>query len=122
MKKKTKILFSHPNIAKLYKWFHDDNNICLALEIVVGGDLYVALQQTTNGFGESRSAKYTFQIADALNYCHQQGIVHRDVKLENILLTANDDIQLSDFGWAANVQQDILNMYCGTLEYMSPEM
>lgn len=57
-------------------------------------------------FDEHRAAKYTYQVADALNYCHQNKVIHRDLKPENILLTEDDNVKLADFGWSAHTQSN----------------
>lgn len=97
----------HPHILRLYTWFHDEKRIYLALEMCVLGELYKHLKNAPNGrFDEPRAAKYTCQVADALNYCHLNKVIHRDLKPENILLTSEDNVKLADFGWSAHTQSN----------------
>ncbi|CAK5059378.1 unnamed protein product [Meloidogyne enterolobii] len=72
-------------------------------------------------FSESRTARYIFQVADALNYCHSKKIIHRDIKPENILLCDDEQIRIADFGWAVHAMNRRKTM-CGTLDYLPPEM
>lgn len=113
----------HPNILRLYTWFHDDSKIYLALELASEGELYKHLQNSPNGrFPEDRSASYTYQVADALHYCHLNNVIHRDLKPENIMLTVGDQIKLADFGWSAHTHSNKRKTMCGTLDYLPPEM
>uniref|UniRef100_A0A1B0FH58 Aurora kinase n=1 Tax=Glossina morsitans morsitans TaxID=37546 RepID=A0A1B0FH58_GLOMM len=111
----------HPNILRLLTWFHDDVRIYLALEIASEGELFKHLRNNQR-FDEFRSAKYTYQVADALNYCHLNNVIHRDLKPENILLTSSDDIKLADFGWSAHTLSNKRKTMCGTIDYLPPEM
>lgn len=107
LKKCASISFRHPNILRLLTWFHDEKRIYLALEICAQGELYKHLKNAPYGrFDEHRAAKYTYQVADALNYCHQNKVIHRDLKPENILLTSDDNVKLADFGWSAHTQSN----------------
>ncbi|XP_055525408.1 aurora kinase B [Wyeomyia smithii] len=113
----------HPHILRLYTWFHDDRRIYLALELASQGELYKHLKASPNGrFNEKRAAKYTYQVADALNYCHANNVIHRDLKPENILLTDDDNVKLADFGWSAHTNSNRRKTMCGTLDYLPPEM
>lgn len=95
--------YRHPNILRMLTWFHDESRIYIALEIASEGELYGHLKSAPQQrFDEYRSAKYTYQVADALNYCHLNNVIHRDLKPENILLTSSDDVKLADFGWSAH--------------------
>lgn len=69
-----------------------------------------------------RAAKYVYQVADALHYCHQHAVIHRDIKPENLLLTVNDDVKLADFGWSVHAPSLKRKTMCGTLDYLPPEM
>lgn len=113
----------HPNILRLFTWFHDDRRIYLALEMCSEGELYKHLKKSTQSrFDEPRAAKYTYQVADALHYCHQLNVIHRDLKPENILLDSDDNVKLADFGWSAHTQSNKRTTMCGTLDYLPPEM
>ncbi|EDV98926.1 aurora kinase B [Drosophila grimshawi] len=113
----------HPNILRLLTWFHDDSRIYLALEIASEGELFKHLRNAPNHrFDEPRAAKYTYQVANALNYCHLNNVIHRDLKPENILLTSTDDLKLADFGWSAHTPNNKRKTLCGTLDYLPPEM
>lgn len=114
---------SHPNILRLYTWFHDEKRIYLALELACKGELYKHLQNAPNGrFDDNRAAKYTYQVADALHYCHVNHVMHRDLKPENIMLTSDDNVKLADFGWSAHTISNKRKTMCGTLDYLPPEM
>lgn len=107
----------------MFTWFHDNRRIYLALELCSEGELYKHLKSAPNGrFDEPRSAKYTYQVADALHYCHLNDVIHRDLKPENILLTSKDDVKLADFGWSAHTLSNKRSTMCGTLDYLPPEM
>lgn len=115
--------FSHPNILRLYTYFYDDKRIYLALELASEGELYRHLQSAPNGcFPENRSARYTYQVANALHYCHLNNVIHRDLKPENLLLSVNDQVKLSDFGWSVHTSSTARRTLCGTLDYLPPEM
>lgn len=113
----------HPNILRLFTYFYDERRIYLVLELCSEGELYKHLKNSPFGrFDEHRAAKFTYQVADALNYCHVNNVIHRDLKPENILLTADDNVKLADFGWSAHTISNKRKTMCGTLDYLPPEM
>jgi aurora kinase len=111
----------HPNILKLYGHFHDSKRIFLILEFAGQGELYKHLQKARR-FPEKRAAQYIAQMASALRYIHRKHIIHRDIKPENILLGLHGEIKLSDFGWSVHAPGNRRTTYCGTLDYLPPEM
>ncbi|KAI6198765.1 Aurora kinase [Aphelenchoides besseyi] len=110
----------HPNILRLYNYFYDDKKIYLILEYALNGELYKELQ-TKGRLSERRTARYIYQVADALKYCHQKNVIHRDIKPENILIDMNGDLKIADFGWSVHSASNRRTL-CGTMDYLPPEM
>ena len=112
----------HPNIVAIYDFAMHDGNPFLAMELVEGISLAMALHQ--NGrFASDDAVAMMVQVLDALDCAHGAGVVHRDVKPANILLTAGNRVKITDFGIArfdgANLTQH--GAMVGTPSYMSPE-
>lgn len=84
----------HPNILRLYGYFHDAARIYLILEYAPKGALYIELQSQPNKrFDEKRTAGYVYSLADALDYLHERDVIHRDIKPENLLLGHNGKLR-----------------------------
>uniref|UniRef100_H3CNL6 non-specific serine/threonine protein kinase n=1 Tax=Tetraodon nigroviridis TaxID=99883 RepID=H3CNL6_TETNG len=111
----------HPNILRLYGYFHDPSRVYLILEFAPKGELYGELQRC-GSFPEDRSATYIMELADALNYCHSKKVIHRDIKPENLLLGATGELKIADFGWSVHTPSSRRSTLCGTLDYLPPEM
>lgn len=113
----------HPNILKLYGYFHDDARVYLILEFAPKGELYKELQaQPNKRFDNARTAMYIHQLADALKYCHSKKVIHRDIKPENLLLGLKGELKIADFGWSVHAPSSRRSTLCGTLDYLPPEM
>jgi len=114
----------HPNVVHLYETICTPSNLYLVLEHIKGGSLYSYIRANENKRLSEVEAKRIFiQIAGTLRYCHHMGVVHRDLKLENILLDDNKDVKLIDFGFSIIVDKsDKLSLFCGTPSYMAPEL
>ncbi|KAI7869361.1 kinase-like domain-containing protein [Spinellus fusiger] len=112
----------HPNIVTLYEVIATESTIHLVSEYCPNGELFDVL--TENGrFSEARAQKWFRQIVQAVQMCHQQGIIHRDLKLENILLDADNNAKLCDFGFARYAEsKQLLETFCGSLAYSAPEV
>ncbi|KAI0298141.1 kinase-like domain-containing protein [Multifurca ochricompacta] len=107
----------HPNVLRLYGYFHDEKRIFLMLEFAGKGELYKQL--TKYGcFSERRSAVYIDQMADALSYLHSKHVIHRDIKPENLLLGINGELKIGDFGWSVHAPSNRRTTLCGTLDYL----
>ncbi|XP_066483784.1 aurora kinase B [Tiliqua scincoides] len=112
---------SHPNILRLYNYFHDKTRVYLILEYAPRGELYKELQKYQR-FDEKRSATYMEELADALLYCHSKKVIHRDIKPENLLMGLKGELKIADFGWSVHAPSLRRKTMCGTLDYLPPEM
>jgi len=94
----------------------------IIMEYICGGDLLSFVQKRSKI--NELNAKLIFrQIIEALQYIHSQGIVHRDIKLGNILIDLNNNIKICDFGVSKQVRKgELLHDHCGTPAYISPEI
>ncbi|XP_029436154.1 aurora kinase B isoform X2 [Rhinatrema bivittatum] len=111
----------HPNILRLYNYFHDKKRIYLILEYAPRGELYKELQKCRH-FDEQRTATIMEELADALIYCHTRKVIHRDIKPENLLMGYKGELKIADFGWSVHAPSLRRKTMCGTLDYLAPEM
>jgi len=111
----------HPNVLRLYGYFYDNRNVYLILEYAARGTLYDELK-AAGTLTEQRAAEIVGQLARALQYCHSKDVIHRDLKPENILLSLDGQVKISDFGWAVHAPSQRRSTFCGTLDYLAPEM
>merc|ERR1719329_670753 len=91
--------------------------------MVTGGTLFERLNKYRR-FSPEISSRYFAETCHALDYLHHlpEKVIHRDIKPENILLDASDHIKLADFGWANMLEGSLRETFCGTLDYLAPEM
>ncbi|CAF0981094.1 unnamed protein product [Didymodactylos carnosus] len=113
----------HPHIVDLLNYFEDENYVYLILELCHKGDLEKYLK-SKKVLSENETRIYIKQVIEGLQYLHGHGILHRDIKLQNLLLTENHDIKIADFGLAKKVEtRDEKNhTMCGTPNFLSPEI
>ncbi|OIT31263.1 PREDICTED: CBL-interacting serine/threonine-protein kinase 7-like [Nicotiana attenuata] len=114
----------HPNIIKLDEVLATKTKIYLIMEIATGGDLYAKMNRRGR-FSDSTARYYFHQLVSALHFCHQNGVTHRDIKLQNLLLDQNNNLKISDFGLSALPEQlnnGLLHTACGTPAYTAPEV
>lgn len=113
----------HQHVLRMFGYFYDETRVYLILEFAPRGEMYKALQKQADGrFDEKRTAKYIYQLADALVYCHSKKVIHRDIKPENLLLDIKGDLKIADFGWSVHAPSSRRATMCGTLDYLPPEM
>ena len=115
------IRITHPHIIKLFSFCEDRHNFYLAMEYAQKGNLYQLIQKK-KGMEENEAFHYFIQVVSAIHFLHINGYAHRDIKPENILLDKNGQVKLCDFGWCVNVSKGERITFCGTYEYMAPEM
>ena len=113
----------HPNILRLYGYFHDADRIYMILEYAPRGTLYMAQQKMPDKrFSEKDTAVFIHSLASALIYLHEKQVIHRDLKPENLLLGFNNQLKIADFGWSVIEPNSKRTTICGTLDYLPPEM
>lgn len=112
----------HKNIVRIYETFETDKYHMIILEYVCGGDLMSYVRK--RNYLSENVARFLFrQLIEALKYMHAQGIVHRDIKLDNILLDVDRNIKICDFGVSKlNPKNSIMYEQCGTPAYIAPEI
>jgi serine/threonine-protein kinase len=113
---------NHPNIASLHNAFHLNNQLLMVMEYIEGLSLYLRLKQGPLSLWHG--VNIVSQILSALSYAHAHGVVHRDVKPANIMLTSEGIVKLMDFGIARSVADKNLTQAgfaVGSAYYMSPE-
>ena len=114
----------HPNIVKYHETYNDLKYIYLVMEYVSGKPLFERItEQQNQTFNEMEAARYMKQLFQAINHCHAQNIVHRDIKPDNIMITNDNSVRLIDFGLSkASKKGKQLKTVAGTPYYMSPEV
>jgi predicted Ser/Thr protein kinase len=114
---------NHPNIVQVYDIEEEENLIYLVMEFVDGESLDGLI--TKSVLSESRCLKIVADIADALHFAHEKGIVHRDVKPANVLMTSDGRVKVADFGLAYLIDREggttRTGFLVGSPNYMSPE-
>ena len=114
---------NHPNITKILEVFEDDDYILISMEYINGGNLFSFVKKRRKL--SEKTAKYLFkQIILGIQHIHSHKIVHRDIKLENILIDLNNNIKICDFGIGKilSYNKQLLFDKCGTPMYMAPEI
>uniref|UniRef100_A0A0N5AT37 non-specific serine/threonine protein kinase n=1 Tax=Syphacia muris TaxID=451379 RepID=A0A0N5AT37_9BILA len=113
---------NHPNIATLYQVFETTRGFYLVMQYAANGELANFLPGNRI-LPESEARIKLWQIVSAVEYCHSLGIVHRDLKLENLLLDKNFNIKIVDFGFSNTYcPTDTLKTFCGSPPYAAPEI
>ncbi|XP_029932601.1 serine/threonine-protein kinase MARK2 isoform X6 [Myripristis murdjan] len=115
-------LLNHPNIVKLFEVIETDKTLYLVMEYASGGEVFDYL--VAHGRMKEKEARAKFrQIVSAVQYCHQKCIVHRDLKAENLLLDADMNIKIADFGFSNEFTLgNKLDTFCGSPPYAAPEL
>jgi serine/threonine protein kinase len=124
---------NHPHICTIYEVGESDGQAYIAMELIDGRPLNAII--AGRGVAADQARRYTLQLTDAVAHAHDRGIVHRDLKSNNVMITADDRVKVLDFGLAKKVADtspdrttDVQTMtltkpgtVVGTLEYMAPE-
>ncbi|CAO2638767.1 Serine/threonine-protein kinase MARK1 [Lemmus lemmus] len=115
-------ILNHPNIVKLFEVIETEKTLYLVMEYASGGEVFDYL--VAHGRMKEKEARAKFrQIVSAVQYCHQKCIVHRDLKAENLLLDADMNIKIADFGFSNEFTVgNKLDTFCGSPPYAAPEL
>ncbi|XP_056619945.1 MAP/microtubule affinity-regulating kinase 3 isoform X5 [Triplophysa dalaica] len=115
-------ILNHPNIVKLFEVIETEKTLYLIMEYASGGEVFDYL--VAHGRMKEKEARAKFrQIVSAVQYCHQKRIVHRDLKAENLLLDADMNIKIADFGFSNEFTLgNKLDTFCGSPPYAAPEL
>ena len=115
---------AHPNIVQVFDWGEDQGSYFIVMEYVEGRSLSTMLFQSTR-VHPNDAAAIAAKVAAGLAYAHRRGVVHRDVKPGNILLTSDGEVKVTDFGiaLAVNTSDNLTQVgsVMGTAAYFSPE-
>jgi serine/threonine protein kinase len=121
---RTVAALDHPNIVPLYEAGEEDGTVFIATRWVEGTELGVLIGRD-GALEPTRAARIAAQIASALEVAHEKGLVHRDVKPSNAIVTSEDHVYLTDFGLAKRVGTAAgltgVDQMQGTVDYVAPE-
>jgi calcium/calmodulin-dependent protein kinase I len=115
----------HRNLVKMLDYHETVGKLAVLMEYVEGGSLGERITDV-HGVGESNAKTIMVGLAEAVRYLHSNGVVHRDIKAENILVCSADSfnfgVKLCDFGFASYCEGETLTELLGTLDYLAPEI
>ncbi|KAI4335450.1 hypothetical protein L6164_014094 [Bauhinia variegata] len=119
---RTMKLLHHPNIVRIHEVIGTKTKIYIVMEYVAGGQLSDKLSYNRK-FDECEARKMFQRLIDAVDYCHNKGVYHRDLKPDNLLLDSNGNLKVSDFGLSTlRKPNDLLTTACGSPCYVAPEL
>ncbi|KAJ5079459.1 serine/threonine-protein kinase gin4-related [Anaeramoeba ignava] len=115
-------LLKNPNVLRLYDVYETEKELFLVMEYADKSDLFVRLSEKKM-FTPNEALRYFQQLIFGLEYCHAHLVVHRDLKLENLLLNQKGQLKIGDFGMARLMKSNsLLETSCGSPHYASPEV
>ncbi|KAL6088685.1 hypothetical protein STEG23_010716 [Scotinomys teguina] len=115
-------MLDHPNIIKVFHIINTKEHTYMVMKYASQGALVSHIEKV-GYLQEEQPERISTQIVCAVYYCHENGIAHRDIKLDNILLNSKRNIKLCDFGLAIRViSGQRFKGFCGTTEYCAPEL
>eukprot|EP00124_Ichthyophonus_hoferi_P001720 Ihof_evm3s98 gene=Ihof_evmTU3s98 len=116
-------LLDHPNIIRLYEVIDTEATLYVFMEYAQGGELFDFIIDHNDRLPESTSRKIFRQMLSAVDYCHANFVVHRDLKAENVLLDKDLNVKIADFGFSNYFSPgSALETFCGSPDYCAPEL
>jgi len=115
----------HPNVLRLYGTFQDQDCLYMMLELVNGGELFRLMHgdgSEMNLLPFENARFYVAQVLVVYEYIHAMGIVYRDLKPENLLISPDGYLKVIDWGFAKEITDNTTYTMCGTPEYLAPEI
>lgn len=114
---------NHPMICKLYDCIEDEQHIYIVMELAAGKTLLKYIN-SRGRLKEEETKKLFAQLLDIVDYLHTLNIVHRDLKVENVMIDENGNMKLIDFGFSCMISDEdpLMDTWCGTRQYVAPEM
>ncbi|XP_067203809.1 serine/threonine-protein kinase N isoform X4 [Linepithema humile] len=112
----------HPFLVNLFACFQTEAHVCFVMEYAAGGDLMMHIHADV--FGEPRAVFYSACVVLGLQYLHENRIIYRDLKLDNLLLDTEGYVKIADFGLCKEGMGygDRTGTFCGTPEFLAPEV
>ncbi|XP_008189854.1 testis-specific serine/threonine-protein kinase 1-like isoform X2 [Acyrthosiphon pisum] len=117
----------HDNLIRYYQAIETTHRVYIIMEYAENGSLLDIIKRDGR-IDDNRARKWFMELVNAIEYCHTKGVVHRDIKCENLLMDTSYNIKLSDFGFARNNmikkngQMKTSSTFCGSYAYASPEI
>lgn len=118
----------HPFIVDLVHHYEDEENVYMVMGLIKGGDLWAVIHRENemgewiSGFSEAQAKFYAFIVADTIDFLHTRQIVFRDLKPENIMIDDDGYPIIVDFGFAKVLKDGVTYTFCGTPQYICPEI
>ncbi|CAD8103316.1 unnamed protein product [Paramecium sonneborni] len=112
---------NHPFIVKIQYAFESRRFLVFILEYCSGGELFFLLRKVKR-MNEEQAFFYFAEICLGMKHLHDRNIIYRDIKPENILIDFDGHVRIADFGLSKQLEQEIAYSFCGSPEYMAPEM
>ena len=120
-------MLKHPNIILFLQSIETNQRVYIVIEFAPRGDLLDLIREQ-GSVDERQAGIWFYQLIDGMEYCHSKGVVHRDLKCENLLLDEHNNLKITDFGFARNGMKPVngkfplSQTYCGSYAYASPEI
>ena len=110
----------------MFDCIFNNYKIYMILEYANGGDMLTYIQNSVNPMSEKECKLWMKQLCNAVQYLHSRNVIHRDLKLENLLIDSSKNVKLCDFGFSKDLSKlsgdELSKTYCGSKAYASPEI